>query len=291
MDRPSFFSEAEIHRHHGYGCFRGWAVALFLCSVAAAPGFSAQIPVRDGQTVIVKLRNVLTTDNCRKNDVIAFEVADDVLVNGHVVIAKGAPALGKVTDIKGAFKPRDKGAEVSFKFLTVRAVDDQNLPLRIQPGNTHKGKDEEVRERSVIPGQITRVVGADKGKEYTVYVDGSFTVVTSNAIAMTPEVSPAAAAVTQPGAPVTTPAAPAPAPAPLTGTDMTATSSVEFDSTPDGADIVVDGNLLGNTHSTLHLTPGHHDLEIRIAGYRTWTRRMVVDPESHQSVRVTLIPQ
>jgi hypothetical protein len=73
--------------------------------------------------------------------------------------------------------------------------------------------------------------------------------------------------------------------------DVAATSSVEFDSTPDGADIVVDGNLLGNTHSTLHLTVGRHDIEIRMAGYRTWTRRMVVDSESHQSVRVTLVKQ
>jgi hypothetical protein len=54
---------------------------------------------------------------------------------------------------------------------------------------------------------------------------------------------------------------------------------------------VIDGNVVGNTTSTLRLMPGHHSIEIRLAGYRTWSRVMVVDPESHQSVRATLIKQ
>jgi hypothetical protein len=68
-------------------------------------------------------------------------------------------------------------------------------------------------------------------------------------------------------------------------------SSVAFDSTPDGAEIVIDGNLVGNTPSTLRLTPGHHSIDLRMAGYRTWSRVMVVDPESHPSVRAILIKQ
>jgi hypothetical protein len=255
------------------------------------PGYAAKVPVRDGQTINLKLRNILTTDNVRKDDVIEFEVREDILVNGHVVIAQGATARGKVVDVKGAYKPRESNAEVVFQFLTVRAVDKQELPLRRQPEKPRKesSKDSEVHEKSAIPGQIMRVVGADKGKEYEVYVNGSFTVDTSDVIAAAPAAAPV---VAQPSAPVAAPAAP-PAPAlPAAATEVAlTTSSVEFDSTPDGADIVIDGSLQGNTHSTLHLTPGHHDIEIRMAGYRTWSRRMVVDPESHQSVRALLIKQ
>jgi hypothetical protein len=197
-----------------------------------------------------------------------------------------------VVDVKGAYKPRDKGAEVVFEFSTVLAVDRQELPLRLRPEKPRKGsnKDTEVHERSAIAGQIMRVVGADKGKEYEAYVDGSFNIITSDAIAA----APAAPAPAQPSAPVAAPAAPA-APAPpssLAATDVAmAPSSVEFSSTPDRAEIVIDGNLVGNTPSTLRLTPGHHAIEIRMAGYRTWSRMMVVDPESHPSVRATLIPQ
>jgi hypothetical protein len=285
MDRPSYLSGAEVHRHHRYWSYIGCFAALVLLSLLALPGFAVRVPVRDGQTVSLKLRNILTTDNVRKNDPIEFEVAEDVLVNGHVVVAKGATARGKVLDVKGAFKPRAKDAEVIFQFLTVRAADRQELPLRPRPEKGRKGKEEEVHERSAIPGQISRVVGADKGKEYNVYIDGSFTINTSDAIAAAPA-APATPAPVQPSAPATAPASP------LSATDVGVTpSSVEFGSTPDGSEIVIDGNMVGNTPSTLRLTPGHHSIEIRMAGYRTWSRIMVVDPESHPSVRATLIKQ
>jgi hypothetical protein len=288
MDRPTYSSGAEVHRRDRYWPYIGCFAALVLLSLLALPGFAAQVPVRDGQTVSLKLRNILTTDNVRKNDPIEFEVSEDVLVNGHVVVARGATARGKVLDVKGAFKPRAKDAEVIFQFLTVRAADRQELPLRPRPEKDKKGKEEEVHERSAIPGQISRVVGADKGKEYNVYIDGSFTINTSDAIAAAPA-APATPAPVQPSAPATAPAAPAAA---LSPTDVGVTpSSVEFGSTPDGADIVIDGNMVGNTPSTLRLTPGHHSIEIRMAGYRTWSRIMVVDPESHPSVRAALIKQ
>ena len=288
MDRPTYSSGAEVHRRDRYWPYIGCFAALVLLSLLALPGFAARVPVRDGQTVPLKLRNILTTDNVRKNDPIEFEVSEDVLVNGHVVVAKGATARGKVLEVKGAFKPRAKDAEVIFQFLTVRAADRQELPLRPRPEKTKKGKEEEVHERSSIPGQISRVVGADKGKEYDVYIDGSFTINTSDAITAAPA-APATPAPVQPSAPATAPTAPT---ASLSATDVgVAPSSVEFGSTPDGADIVIDGNMVGNTPSTLRLTPGHHSIEIRMAGYRTWSRIMVVDPESHPSVRATLIKQ
>jgi hypothetical protein len=292
MDRPWSLSAAEVQRHYRRSVFIGRFAALVLLSLLALPGFATKVPVRDGQSVSLKLRNILTTDNVRKNDVIEFEVTEDVLVNGHVVIAKGATARGKIIDVKGAYKPQYKDAEVVFQFLTVSAVDKQELPLRRQPEKPHKGgnsKDNEVHEKSAIAGQIMRVVGADKGKGYEVYVNGSFTVETSNVIAVAPAAAPA---VAQPSAPVAAPVA-SPAPAlPVVATDVAAeSSSVEFDSTPDGADIVIDGNVVGNTPSTLRLTPGHHAIEVRMAGYRTWSRTMVVDPASHPSVRATLIKQ
>jgi len=292
MDRPSYWRGVEDHRHDRPGVSIGRFAALLLFSLVALPGFAARVPVRDGQTVNLKIRNILTTDNVRKNDVIEFEVAQDVVINGHVVIAKGAIAHGKIVDVKGAFKPRAKDAEVIFRYSTVRAVDRQDLPLRPRPEKSKKGGEEEVHERSEIPGQITRIVGADKGKEYDAYVDGSFTVDASDAIVGASVAAPATPAPAQPSAPAAAPAAPPTPASALAATDEgLAPSSVEFGSTPDGAEIVIDGNMVGNTPSTLRLTPGHHSIEIRMAGYRTWSRNMVVDPESHPSVRATLIKQ
>ncbi len=291
MDRPRELSKrpAESDRRSLYLVLL--LIILSFIGFLARPGFASKVPVRDGLEVKLKLRNVLTTDNVRRGDEIEFEVAEDVMISGHVVIAKGATAHGKVLDVKGAFNPRANNAEVVFQFLTVSSVDHQDLPVRPRVDRTKKGHDDEIHEKSPIPGQIARVVGADKGKEYEVYVDGSFSVEASDAMVMT---APAAAPNPAPSSAPASTLAPAAAatPAPLAGADIAAApSSVEFGSTPDGADIVVDGNVVGNTPSILRLTPGHHSIEIRMAGYRTWSRIMVVDPESHPSVRAILIKQ
>jgi len=291
VGRSSYLSGQEVLKRRACWLLAGLIAAMCCTALVAAPGYAASVPVRDGQSVSLKLRSILTTDNVRRGDEIEFEVGEDVVVNGHVVIAKGATARGKVLEVKGAFRPRANDAEVIFQFLTVRAVDKQELPLRVRLEKTKKSKDQEIHETSPIPGQISRVVGADKGKEYDVYIDGAFTIKASDAIAAAPASSASPAAV-QPGAPPAAPGASAAPVPPIASTDMSmAPSSVAFNSTPDGAEIVIDGTSVGNTPSTLRLTPGHHSIEIRMAGYRTWSRIMVVDPESHPSVRATLVKQ
>ncbi len=320
MGRPGNLRAAGVPRLKGQTRLWAGIAVLLLVSLSPLHGYAERIPVKDGQEVNLKLVNVLTTDNVQKDDVILFEVSSDVVVNGRVVIAKGAAARGKIVEVKGAYKPRDVNAEVVFQFLSVRAADQQDLPLRKTRQKGAKGKDAEVHEKAAIPGQIMRVVGADKGKEYEAYINGSFTINSPEGVVgeapggplVPPPASPAVASPGLPAAPPPTspavvsptgpaaappgargevPPVPAVAPPPPVLPDAEETSSVEFASTPDGAEIVIDGKVLGTTHSILHLTPGRHDVEIRLAGYRTWARRMVVDPESHQSLRVTLTPR
>jgi hypothetical protein len=47
-------------------------------------------------------------------------------------------------------------------------------------------------------------------------------------------------------------------------------------STPDGADIEVDGNFMGSTPSVLELAPGDHTVSIKKAGYKVWERKLKV---------------
>jgi hypothetical protein len=287
MHRYSYSKAAQIQGLGRLSALLGRSAALILLLFFAIPGFAAQVHVRDGQLVRLKLRNILTTENIRKGDRIEFEVTEEILVSGHVVIAKGSVAQGKILDVKGTGKPRAKDAEVVFQFTTVRAVDNQEIPLRLQGSKSGKvsGKRAEVAERSPIPGYPTRLIGAEKGKDYTVYTDGSFAINATDAVAV-PAAAPSAAAP----ATVAAPAAPPAVPAAALDVGMEP-ASVEFNSTPNGADILVDGTFVGNTPSTLRITPGHHNLEIRLTGYRSWTRSMVVDPESHPAVRATLVKE
>ena len=55
-------------------------------------------------------------------------------------------------------------------------------------------------------------------------------------------------------------------------------ASVHVSSSPDGADITVDGKFVGSTPSTLQLAPGEHTIAVEKNGFATWTRTVHIVP-------------
>src|SRR5205807_10453786 len=51
---------------------------------------------------------------------------------------------------------------------------------------------------------------------------------------------------------------------------------VEVSSTPDGADVLVDGNFIGNTPSSVGVLPGDHVITVKKAGYKAWERKVAI---------------
>lgn len=47
-------------------------------------------------------------------------------------------------------------------------------------------------------------------------------------------------------------------------------------STPDGADIEIDGSFVGSTPSVVELAPGEHDVIVKKSGYKPWERKLKV---------------
>jgi hypothetical protein len=43
---------------------------------------------------------------------------------------------------------------------------------------------------------------------------------------------------------------------------------------PAGADIEVDGSFVGNTPSTIEVTPGDHTVSVSKSGYKSWERKL-----------------
>ena len=249
----------------------------------AVPGLSAaQVRVPEGTLVRLKLHADITTENVVKGDPVEFDVAENVTLNNHVVIPKGAVAQGLVRDVKGAGKKRAKDAAVFFRFVAVRAADNQEIPLRVMPTKSRRGdaSENEVEINTPIPGLMERMIGAEKGKDFAVYTN-------ADALVNAPEAPAAATPGGQPGATPTaaTPATPTPVPAMVLPPED---AYVDFNSNPTGAVILINGTSRGNTPLRLQVPPGRHVIEIRLAGYRTWTRNMVVDPGSKPSVRATL---
>jgi plastocyanin len=63
----------------------------------------------------------------------------------------------------------------------------------------------------------------------------------------------------------------------MAGSAETATmASLSVDASVAGADIEVDGNFVGNTPSTVSVTPGQHTIAVKKKGYAEWSRTMNV---------------
>jgi hypothetical protein len=55
-----------------------------------------------------------------------------------------------------------------------------------------------------------------------------------------------------------------------------AQAQLQVASTPDGADIEIDGGFVGNTPSTVGVAPGQHQLSVKKAGFKPWERKITV---------------
>jgi PEGA domain len=70
------------------------------------------------------------------------------------------------------------------------------------------------------------------------------------------------------------------------GTD--AKTSVTIKSTPDGADITVDGKYSGSTPSKLTLTTGDHTIVVDASGYTAWQRTITITQGNEININATL---
>lgn len=94
--------------------------------------------------------------------------------------------------------------------------------------------------------------------------------------------APAAAGAAQPvAAPQPTAASPAVAPAQTT-------SQVKIQSDPSGAEIYLDGQMVGSTPSMLMIPSGSHTFRVHASGHPDWTRQVNILPGSEITLSATL---
>lgn len=70
----------------------------------------------------IKLVTPLSTSTNRQGDSVLFEAADDIYVDGHLVIPKGSQGQGIVKKVKGA-KNFGRNAELEVSFDTIETID------------------------------------------------------------------------------------------------------------------------------------------------------------------------
>ncbi len=67
-----------------------------------------------------------------------------------------------------------------------------------------------------------------------------------------------------------------------------ASGAVNVSSVPSGADVLVDGQFVGNCPAALKLTPGKHTVTVRMNSYKDWSRDINVEAGSQVQLNASL---
>jgi hypothetical protein len=173
-----------------------------------------------------------------------------------------------------------RAGKLNFSLDYVKAPDGTNVRLRATSARKGQDKTGTVIVGSVLVSPLFLImhgkdVNIPKGTNFNAYVDGDREVTLGG-----PAVATTAAAPAQPGA--------QPSPSSVPAAPLTDLATVVVQSTPDGADITLDGKFVGSTPSTVRLSPGDHTLVLEKPGYKTWQRTMAVSPGASITVGPTL---
>jgi hypothetical protein len=90
---------------------------------------SAELTLAHDTPIKLKFKQVLSSKTAKQNQEITLEVAEDVVVQGKTVIAKGATAKGCVAEVERAKKMGHKG-KLSIVLTEVQLASGESLPVR-----------------------------------------------------------------------------------------------------------------------------------------------------------------
>jgi hypothetical protein len=75
---------------------------------------------------------------------------------------------------------------------------------------------------------------------------------------------------------------------PVSAVSSSGKGSVTVNSAPDGADVYVDDNFVGNAPSVLKLSTGKHTVKVSQDGYKAWTKDISVFADSEVNLKAAL---
>jgi len=77
-------------------------------------------------------------------------------------------------------------------------------------------------------------------------------------------------------------------PAPVPVKPVADSGTVQVNSSPEGADVSVDGSFVGNAPASLKLSPGKHTIQVSQAGYKGWSRELTAMPGAETKLNAVL---
>jgi hypothetical protein len=132
-----------------------------------APGSAQILILLDSTPVRMKLGRTLSSADAQVGDEVDLEVSEDVVVDGFLVIAQGANAVGVVNEAEPK-KALGRGGKLGVLVRSVRLANNQEAVLR--SGGEAKGSSSTAG--MVIPVMHGKDITFPKGTEFTAYVNG-----------------------------------------------------------------------------------------------------------------------
>lgn len=227
----------------------------------AAHAAPAPNTLMDGTAVKLRLSQNLSSEKNKKGDEVAFEVTEEVDVQGVPVILKGAQAVATITTAEPK-KSMGRGGKLDVNVDSVRLVDGEKVQLRAVQDNKGGGHVGAMTGAMVATSIVFfpaaplflfihgKPVEIPKGTEVIAFVEGDMRL---DMAKMVP-----------------------PGGVPVVVADSANRASLTVEASVAGADILVDGNFVGSTPSTISVPPGQHVIGVQKKGYADWSRTMNV---------------
>lgn len=116
-----------------------------------------EVQLPKGSEVKVRLSDVLYSKETKPGQPIAFQVAEDVTIDGKTMIRRGALATGKITGFKER-KGYGRGTELEFSLDTVVASDGQKIAIESE--TVTKGNSKSQVAQIAVFGPVGLLAGA-----------------------------------------------------------------------------------------------------------------------------------
>jgi len=269
--------------------------------------------LEDGTPIRLGLARTLSSAECRVGDRVDFKVMEAVVLDGVTVVPAGGIAWGKVAEVKHK-RRMGRGGKLAVEIDSVKLANSNRVRLRAvreARGGGHTALMSGAMVGTAIvflPAAPIWMLMHGKeakipaGTEITAYVNSDvvYTPPPGTTLPSKPSAPAPAATAAAPMAPAPAPTAAAPAPpAPFSeavtqpaeaapepaapdssyGSEAAVeaapvSTEIAFSSTPDGAEIELDGRFMGSTPSTIGVPGGEHMVRVSKRGYRPYEKRL-----------------
>lgn len=237
--------------------------------------------LQDGTPVKLRISRTLSSADAKVGETADFEVLEDVKLGETVIIPRAGIAWATVTEAEPK-RRMGRGGKLNVNIDAVRLTTGEKVALRAakdMKGGGHVG----AMTGAIVATSIIFFPAAPlflfmKGKDITIPKGTEITAYINGDIQLDPQKFNPAAMPNAPSSPATT--LPAGAEADF--------SSMTLKSTPEGAEITIDGKYVGSTPSTIRLKIGDYKVSIKKAGFVLWERAITVAPGGNITIDASL---